>query len=68
MFQKIPHKERLRQVKYRRKHEDELEERRIRKDFKELEAMKGIQSGGEYSSDKEREFMEELRRCGLLEV
>lgn len=67
MFQKIPHKERLRQIKYRREHEDELGELRIRKLMKELEeAKRGIQSCEEYSSDKEREFTEELKRLGLL--
>lgn len=64
-FQRIPHKERVRQAKYRYEHEEKLEESRMRKFMKELEASKC--SGEPSVSDKEREFMDELRRLGLLE-
>lgn len=64
-FQRIPHKERVRQAKYRYEHEEKLEESRMRKFMKELEAAKS--SSEPYVSDKEREFMDELRRLGLLE-
>lgn len=63
-FQRIPHKERMRQAKYRHEHEERLEDARMRKFMKELEASK--RSAEEYSSDKERELMEELRRHGLI--
>ena len=64
-FQRIPHKERVRQAKYRYEHEEKLEDARMRKFMRELEAAKC--SSESYVSDKEREFMDELRRLGLLE-
>lgn len=64
-FQRIPHKERMRQLRYRYEHEENLEEARMRKFMRELEAAKC--SSESYVSDKEREFMDELRRLGLLE-
>ena len=64
-FQRIPHKERVRQARYRHEHEEKLEDARMRKFMKELEAAKRSLSE-EYSSDKEREVIEELRRHGLI--
>lgn len=64
-FQRIPHKERIRQARYRAEHEERLEDARIRKFMKELEAAKC--SSEPYVSDKEREVMEDLRRLGLIE-
>lgn len=63
-FQRIPHKERMRQLRFRHEHEEKLEEKRMRKFMKELEAEKC--SGEDYTSDKEREAVEELRRLGLI--
>ena len=65
-FQRIPHKERVRQAKYRYEHEEKLEESRMRKFMKELEAAK--RSHEPYVSEKERDVMDELRRLGLLEM
>lgn len=65
MFQKIPHKERLRQARYRSEHEEKLEENRIRKYMAELEAAKCSQQPT-YENEKCREEMEMLRRLGLL--
>lgn len=61
MFQKIPHKERLRQARYRSEHEEKLEENRIRKYMAELEAAKCSQQPSPMS-DKERECMEDMKR------
>lgn len=61
MFQKIPHKERLRQARYRSEHEEKLEENRIRKYMAELEAAKCSQQPPTMS-DKERECMEDMKR------
>ena len=65
MFQKIPHKERLRQARYRSEHEEKLEENRIRKYMAELEAAKHSQQPP-YEDEKHREAIAELRRFGLL--
>ena len=65
MFQKIPHKERLRQARYRSEHEEKMEENRIRKYIAELEAAKSSQQQT-CESDKCREEMEMLRRLGLI--
>ena len=64
-FQRIPHKERVRQAKYRHEHEEKLEDARMQRFMKELEKAKC--SNEPYVSDKEREYMDELRRLGLLE-
>ena len=64
-FQRIPHKERMRQAKYRYEHEEKLEDARMRKFMKELEAAKC--SSEPCVSDKEREFMDDLRRFVLLD-
>ena len=58
-FQKIPYKERLRQARYRQEHEDKVEERRIEKEIRILEAMKR-QANGESISEKEREMLAKL--------
>lgn len=65
-FQKIPYKERLRQARYRQEHEDELEERRLQKDIRRMEALKR-QQAGEPISEKEREMVETLLRLGKIE-
>ena len=64
-FQRIPHKERVRQAKYRYEHEEKLEESRMRKFMKELEKAKC--SCDPCVSEKERDVMDELRRLGLLQ-
>lgn len=67
MFQKIPHKERIRQAKYRSEHEENLEERRIRRYMKELEeAKRNISSGDDCTSDKERQAKEDMQRLMRL--
>lgn len=63
-FQRIPHKERVRQAKYRYEHEEKLEDARMRRFMQELERAKC--SSEPCVSDKEREVMDELRRLGLL--
>ena len=65
-FQKIPYKERLRQARYRQEHEDKLEERRIEKEIRLMEALKRQQTG-ESISEKEREMVEALLRLGKIE-
>ena len=65
MFQKIPHKERLRQARYRSEHEEKMEEKRIREYMEELEAAKCSQQPP-HEDEKHREAMEMLRRLGLL--
>ena len=64
-FQKIPYKELLRQAKYRQEHEDKLEERRIEKEIRALEAMKR-QANGESISEKELEIVKALFRLGKI--
>ena len=64
MFQKIPHKERMRHIKYRdqqwdrdvEKHEREV----IRRQIAEKEAAMRRESSS--VSDKEREHMEDIKR------
>ena len=65
-FQKIPYKERLRQARYRQEHEDELEDRRLQKEIRKMEALKR-QQAGEPISEKEREMVEALLRLGKIE-
>lgn len=64
MFQKIPHKERMRHIKYRDKQwaraEERREEEQIRKMIAEKEAAMRQESSP--MSDKEREFMEDMKR------
>ena len=64
-FQRIPHKERMRQLRYRHEHEENLEEARMRKLEKEVEAAKC--SCEPCTSEKERDVLDQLRRLGLLE-
>lgn len=65
-FQKIPYKERMRQTRYRQEHEDKLEDRRIEKEIRRMEALKR-QQAGEPISEKEREMVEALLRLGKIE-
>lgn len=69
VFQKIPHKERLRHIKYRdeqwardeQRHEEEL----IRKMIAEKETACRSQEQP-YRDDKHQEEMEMLRRLGII--
>lgn len=61
-FQRIPHKERVRQAKYRYEHEEKLEDARMCKLMKALEDEKSKCPNDPYVSEKERELMDKLRR------
>lgn len=64
MFQKIPHKERMRHIKYRDKQWERAEERREEEQIRKMIAEKEATMRQESSpmSDKEREFMEDMKR------
>lgn len=67
-FQKIPHKERMRHIKYRDKQWDRDTEKRERELIRQMVAEKEAAMRQEPSvPEKEREAMEVLRRFGLLE-
>ena len=69
-FQKIPHKERMRHIKYRAEQWDKDAEKHERDLIRQMIAEKESamrQEEPAYATEKEREFMEELRRFGLLE-
>lgn len=69
-FQKIPHKERMRHIKYRDKQWDKDAEKHERDLIRQMIAEKEAamrQQEPAYATDKEREVMEEMRRYGLLE-
>ena len=65
MFQKIPHKEKMRHIKYRAKaweRDEEKHEREvIRKMIAEKEAY--LQQNVQPVTDKERDFMEDIKRA-----
>lgn len=69
-FQKIPHKERMRHIKYRDKQWDKDVEKHERDLIRQMIAEKEAamrQEATTHITDKEREMMEELRRHGLIE-
>ena len=67
-FQKIPHKERMRHIKYREKQWDRDTEKRERELIRQMIAEKEAAMRQEPPvPEKEREAMEVLRRFGLLE-
>lgn len=69
-FQKIPHKERMRHIKYRAEQWDKDAERHERELIRQMIAEKEAamrQEEPAYATEKEREVMDELRRFGLLE-
>ena len=63
MFQKIPHKERMRHIKYREEAWERDEEKHERKLIRQMIAEKEAAMRQESSpmSDKEREFMEDMK-------
>lgn len=64
MFQKIPHKERARHIKYRDKQWERAEEKHERELIRQMIAEKEAAMRQEPSpaSDKEREYMEDMKR------
>lgn len=69
-FQKIPHKERMRHIKYRQQQWDRDEERHEREIIRQMIAEKEAAMRHPDSEDyceKERENRELLKRLGLLE-
>ena len=69
-FQKIPHKERMRHIKYRDRQWDKDAEKHDRKLIRQQIAEKEAAMRQEelsYATDKDREVIEEMRRHGLLE-
>lgn len=64
MFQKIPHKERMRHIKYRAEAWERDEERHERKLIRQMIAEKEAAMRQEPypMSDKERECMEDMKR------
>ena len=69
MFQKIPHKERLRHIRYRDKQWDRDVEKHERDLVRQMIAEKEAamrQQAPHYEDEKHREAMEERRRFGLL--
>lgn len=63
MFQKIPHKERMRHIKYREEaweRDEERHERKLRQMIAEKEAA--MRQEPSPVSDKERECMEDMKR------
>ena len=64
MFQKIPHKERMRHIKYRAEQWDRDEEKHEREVIRQMIAEKEAAMRQEPSpmSDKERECMEDMKR------
>ena len=64
MFQKIPHKERMRHIKYREEAWERDEEKHERKLIRQMIAEKEAAMRKESSpmSDKERECMEYMKR------
>ena len=66
-FQKIPHKERMRHIKYRDKQWDKDTEKHERDLIRQMIANKEAAMRQEPSvPEKERETMEVLRRFGIL--
>ena len=68
-FQKIPHKERMRHIKYRDRQWDkdaEKHERDLMQKMIEEKQAAMRQEEPVYASDKHRELMEELRKHGLI--
>ena len=69
MFQKIPHKERMRHIKYRDKQWDRDAEKHERDLIRQMIAEKEAamrQAEPSYATDKEREYKEELERLMQL--
>lgn len=69
MFQKIPHKERMRHIRYRDKQWDRDVEKHERDLIRQMIAEKEAamrQQAPHYENEKHREAMAELRRMGLL--
>ena len=64
MFQKIPHKERMRHIKYRDEQWDRDEEKHEREVIRQMIAEKeaAMRQEPPTMSDKERECMEDLNR------
>lgn len=68
MFQKIPHKERMRHIKYRDKQWERVEERREEEQIRKMIAEKEVamrQEPAGPASDKERQFVEDLNRLRM---
>lgn len=69
-FQKVPHKERMRHIKYRAEQWDKDEEKHERELIRQMIAEKEAAMRQELSTsttDKGREEIETMRRFGLLE-
>lgn len=64
MFQKIPHKERMRHIKYRAEQWERDEEKHEREVIRQMIAEKeaAMRQEPPTMSDKEREYMEDLNR------
>ena len=70
MFQKIPHKERMRHIRYRDRQWDRDVEKHERDLVRQMIAEKEAamrQQAPHYENEKHREAMEVLRRFELLE-
>ena len=66
-FQKISHKERMRQINYRYQQADRQEEKALQREIRRLEAMKRAASQpSKETSDKEREEILAFARLAEL--
>lgn len=68
-FQKIPHKERMRHIKYRSEQWDKEAEKHERDLIRQMIAEKeaAMREESTPDSDKNREMLDQLRKIGIIE-